>query len=124
MIQQVLDMRDEVSRASQVGDMQTISSISSKLGKTQRALEQRLNEVDLQVGHDESRKMEFARTNTKETEISSSVDSSDDDDDLSKDELVVLRAQLEDKMKTIVWRMRKPPSLLPANNQQPITNSQ
>lgn len=88
MIQKVLEMRDDVSRAIQVGDMQVVDLTSSKLEKTQRALEHRLREVQVHV-------------TSLDEEGSAHSTRSASDDDLTMDEVVFLQAQLEEKIKTI-----------------------
>ena len=109
MIQQVLGMRDEVSHASQVGDIQRVSATSSKLGKVQRALQQRLN--DEYAG----RALESASNNYDESSTPTKMESSSYADCLSKEELIALRAQLEAEMKSVdtstregmaEWRLR------------------
>ena len=89
MIQEVLDMRDDVSQAIQVGDMRAVDLTSSKLEKTQRALEQRLREVQVHI------------TSLDEESSAYSTRSASDDDDLTMDEVVFLQAKLEEKIKTI-----------------------
>ena len=81
-------MRDAVSQAIQVGDMQAVDLTSSKLEKTQRALEQRLREVQVHV-------------TSLDEESSARSTRSASDDDITIDEVVFLRAQLEEKMKNI-----------------------
>ena len=114
MIQQVLNMRDEVSCASQVGDMETVTSISSKLGKLQRALEKRISGDQ---DHRDERAIEsvsakYDITNGTATsskmEISCYADSSTSSDDfLSKEEVVALRSQLENEMKSVDTKTRE-----------------
>lgn len=101
MIQQVLNMRDEVSCASQVGDMQTVTSTSSKLGKLQRALEIRISGD--QDHHDE-RAIESDRANYDTSYTNAGTSS---DDFLSKEELIALRSQLENEMKSVDTKTRE-----------------
>ena len=85
MIKQVLDMRDDISREIEGGNMQIINSTYSKLDKTQRALEQRIQQVKVNAaGLDEE-----------------SSARSVSDDDLSKEEVVFFRTLEDEKMKTI-----------------------
>ena len=115
MTQQVLNMRDEVSCASQVGDIQTVTSISSKLGKLQRALEKRISDDQ---DHYDERAIESDRANydttngtatrsTRKMEFSSYAESSTSDDFLSKEELIALRSQLENEMISVDTKTRE-----------------
>lgn len=93
MIQQDLSMRHQVSCASSAGRTETVVAIASKLRKVQVALKQRLDE-DMASEHGEE-EMASEHADSEKAYMYSS------DDDLSKDEVVFLRAQLEEKKKTI-----------------------
>ena len=108
MIQQVLDMRSEVIYAYKVGENQRASSISSKLDKVQKALQQRLREAGRDIESSASNNYDESSSPTK-------LESSSYADCLSKEELIALRAQLEAEMKSIdtsaregmaEWRLR------------------
>jgi len=111
MIQQVLDMRDEVSYASQVGDTQTISATSSKLSKMQMALEQRLNDeygTSYEEPSNEGCTMELESANSDTCNMMESTNHGDSgNDNLSKEEIIALQTQLEEKMKSIDTRYRE-----------------
>lgn len=81
-------MRDDISREIEGGNMQIINSTYSKLDKTQRALEQRIQQV---------------KVNAAGFDVESSAHSarSASDDDLSKEEVVFFRTLEDEKMKTI-----------------------
>ena len=111
MIQQVLDMRDEVSYASQVGDTQTISATSSKLSKMQMALEERLNDeygTSYEEPSNEGCTMELESANSDTCNMMESTNHGDSgNDNLSKEEIIALQTQLEEKMKSIDTRYRE-----------------
>lgn len=116
MIQQVLNMRDEMSCAIRVGDKNhTVQSMHLKLDKLQKAMEKliRSDQDYLDERKIESDRANYDPTNgtatrsTRKMEFSSYAESSTSDDFLSKEELIALRSQLQNEMKSVDTKTRE-----------------